>query len=64
MVPPYLQVACSGANYTNFDFPGLAAGVYVGVIYPVDYFGNLLTNYYPCVSTHNDYKFIVVTYVP
>jgi hypothetical protein len=34
------------------------------VIYPIDYFGNLLTEYYPCASNHNKYKIIVTTYIP
>ena len=59
-----LVAACSGTTPTNVNFPNLPAGVYVGVIYPIDYFGNLLTNYYPCTSTRNDYKIIVTTYTP
>ena len=62
----YKQIltACSGTSNTSLDLPGLPAGVYVGVIYPIDYFGNVLTNYYPCASTRNDYKMIVTTYLP
>ena len=43
--------------------PALPHGVYVGVIYPIDYFGYVLTNYYPC-NHYNRYWLKLVTYAP
>jgi len=51
---------CNGTASSNLNFTALPAGNYVGAIWPIDFFGNVLTAYYPCGSGRNEYKIQVI----